>query len=333
MKKLLFYLGIIVLLENALQASTFEDEVGFNIGILSIYNDKGTDFHDLTVGASYQINEYVIKPRFDFDYVSIDDYDGVKSLFKGSINAVYEYETGTEWTPYAVAGVGYEHVDGDAEDAFDSHAFVQGGVGISYNLENGVKLKAEGKVLQILGGENQDNELILTAGISMPISFFGAPSDECPVKISGPDSDRDGIPNNIDQCPNTPCYFTVDGYGCPIKATLKLYFDVDKAIIKPAYSYKVSTFAKYLLANKGTTVKITGHTDSDGNGGYNLALSQRRADAVLRELVSLGVSGARLSAQGMGESRPVAPNTTEYGKSKNRRIEVQLTYPTHSTRR
>lgn len=333
MKKLLSCLSAMILVFSTSQAGSQEDEIGFNMGVLSIYNESGTDFEDVTIGATYQINEYQIKPRFDLDYVSIDDYEGVTSLVKGSMNAVYEHETGTGWTPYVVAGAGYEYVNGAVEDVFDSHGFVQGGVGVAYKTENGMKLKMEGKALQIVGGDNQDNELMVTAGVSMPLGFFAADNNECPVKISGPDKDRDGVRDSVDQCPNTPCYFSVDAQGCPVKATLRLHFDVNKAIIKPESMYKVRNFAAYLVRNKGTTVRITGHTDSDASESYNLALSQRRANAVLRKLTELGVSSYRLTAIGVGEGQPVATNATAYGKSRNRRIEVGLTYPNNQTRR
>ena len=82
-----------------------------------------------------------------------------------------------------------------------------------------------------------------------------------------------------------------------------------------------------LLANElslvpGVAVVISGHTDSDGEEDANLALSQARAESVLAYLVTVGIDGNRLSAQGFGEAFPIADNVSQEGKALNRRIEI-----------
>ena len=74
--------------------------------------------------------------------------------------------------------------------------------------------------------------------------------------------------------------------------------------------------------NPDTDVKIYGHTDSSGSDAINNPLSQRRAESVYNYLISKGISGSRLEAQGFGSSQPVADNNTAAGKSQNRRVEV-----------
>jgi len=71
-------------------------------------------------------------------------------------------------------------------------------------------------------------------------------------------------------------------------------------------------------------IRIEGHTDSVGDADTNLEISQQRADAVLRALVSLGVDAARVTTQGMGEDFPIASNETEEGRAQNRRVDVIL---------
>ncbi len=73
-----------------------------------------------------------------------------------------------------------------------------------------------------------------------------------------------------------------------------------------------------------TRITVEGHTDSDGDADYNLALSQQRADAVVEYLVQAQIAPDRLSAIGYGETRPIATNNTEEGKSRNRRIEFRV---------
>ena len=311
-----------------------DDEVGLVVGGASLENEGSINPDNLTVGLTYRLNrftQYGITPRADLDYIQVADYKEIDSLIKASINGVYEVALQSKFLPYVVAGMGYEFVPDDINNVLDSNFFAQMGLGVVYHQIDGYNFTVEGKSLQILGAKDQDNEIMFTTGVSVPLSKFRkqVEKENCPRKIEGADEDRDGVTDVMDQCPYTPCYFSVDAYGCPIKATLRIHFEVDKATIRPYSMTRIENFANYLLANKGTRVKIIGHTDSDGSDAYNMILSEKRAKAVMEALIKLGVSPNRLSAIGKGKSMPVAPNDTEYGKSLNRRIEVELTYPSN----
>ncbi len=347
--------------------SSIENEIGISVGTTSIHNEGGSKFKNYGLSANYQMNRYVVSPRFDIDFVNVSDYDGVNSLWKTSVNGIYEYENYTEFTPYGLVGLGYERVSSEVAHSFESHPFVQGGFGVGYQMKNGYKAKLEGKILQILGGEDENNEVMFNVGMSFPIEsrrvkrhkrrvvrHISAPtppprkrvvkrpvkrvvvqreipvyinSKTCPKKIEGLDRDRDGILDRLDQCPNTPCDFVVDRFGCPAKATLRVNFAIASATINPDSMSKIQNFANFLLRNRGSIVKIVGHTDSVGKSDYNFLLSKRRAKSVADRLVMLGVSPARVSFYGMGESQPIADNKTDYGKRQNRRIEAILSYP------
>jgi len=73
------------------------------------------------------------------------------------------------------------------------------------------------------------------------------------------------------------------------------------------------------------TLMIKGHTDSVGSDEYNLGLSDRRANSVRQYLVNQGIDPSRLSSKGYGEAEPIAPNNTDEGRAKNRRIEFYRT--------
>jgi outer membrane protein OmpA-like peptidoglycan-associated protein len=101
-----------------------------------------------------------------------------------------------------------------------------------------------------------------------------------------------------------------------------IYFDVDKAEIKPESKPQIDAIAAFLGANPGLNVVVSGHTDNQGAFDYNVGLSQRRAQAVARALASAGIAPARVTAFGAGMSSPVAPNDTSEGQRLNRRVEI-----------
>ncbi|MGH7606971.1 MAG: OmpA family protein, partial [Gemmatimonadales bacterium] len=90
-------------------------------------------------------------------------------------------------------------------------------------------------------------------------------------------------------------------------------------------------FATNLEKYPNTRLMIVGHTDTQGGTERNLALSERRAQAVANFLVEVGVSRARVTALGRGDAEPVAPNDTDAGRQWNRRIEVAI-YADEATR-
>ncbi len=129
----------------------------------------------------------------------------------------------------------------------------------------------------------------------------------------------------MDRCPNTPEGYKVDEKGCFVEVKLEVHFDSDKAVVKPEYYPVIEKFAKFLKENPKIKVEIQGHTDSSGSEKYNLILSQKRAEAVKRILVEkYGISPDRIVAKGYGESQPIAPNDTEEGKAKNRRVVAKI---------
>lgn len=104
--------------------------------------------------------------------------------------------------------------------------------------------------------------------------------------------------------------------------TTGILFDVNSDKIKPVSASVLKEIATVLKDNPGVKVRIVGHTDSDGKDADNLDLSKRRAAAVKKALSSdYGIDAARMETDGQGESKPVADNATEDGKSKNRRVE------------
>jgi outer membrane protein OmpA-like peptidoglycan-associated protein len=105
----------------------------------------------------------------------------------------------------------------------------------------------------------------------------------------------------------------------------RLLFDTNSAVLLPSSREQLNDLATILKVYPNVHVKIGGYTDTTGETAANQVLSQQRADTVKQQLVDMGISADRLEAQGYGEQFPIADNTTEEGRQKNRRISLRVT--------
>ena len=101
-------------------------------------------------------------------------------------------------------------------------------------------------------------------------------------------------------------------------------FDLNRAELKPGGMRGIQKLAEFLNDNPERKVIVEGYTDSTGSAEYNLQLSQRRAEAVRRELLRQGVDAQRVDSRGYGKDYPVASNDTPAGRAMNRRVEVTI---------
>jgi OOP family OmpA-OmpF porin len=164
--------------------------------------------------------------------------------------------------------------------------------------------------------------------------------DKCPT-VKGPkenagcpwpDTDGDGIADKDDKCPTVKG--TVGNNGCPEVSdeAMKKLNDYGKTILfnSGKSSFQKQTYpvlqamTAILKEYPNSNFSIEGHTDSDGKDAMNQTLSEERAAAVKNYLVENGISAARLSSKGFGETMPVDSNANAKGKANNRRVEVKL---------
>lgn len=108
----------------------------------------------------------------------------------------------------------------------------------------------------------------------------------------------------------------------PASLARVVYFDYDSYTVKPEFAALLEGHARFLNANKSRRVVLEGNTDERGGSEYNLALGQKRAEAVRRSLTLLGVSDAQLEAVSFGKEKPANPGSTEEAYSQNRRVEL-----------
>ncbi len=173
--------------------------------------------------------------------------------------------------------------------------------------------------------------------------------DKCPLEPEDKDGleDADGCPDcdddhdGVPECPEAkdkcPGQHGEPQDGCPKKYDLvvvteskielrqTVFFDTRKATIKPVSFPLLDDVARALADHPSISVRIEGHTDSQGSDKLNLKLSQRRAESVRAYLIGKGVEQARMVAKGYGERVPIADNRTSDGRGQNRRVEFVIT--------
>jgi OOP family OmpA-OmpF porin len=163
----------------------------------------------------------------------------------------------------------------------------------------------------------------------------GDSRDQCPNTPPGAkvdergcelDSDGDGVVDSQDKCPDTPKGDRVDAMGCSFKEEIKLpgvVFETNSAELKPeslpVLEGAIATLKRYPEIN----IEVAGHTDSRGSDAFNLDLSARRAESVLKYLRDGGVTNA-LKSRGYGERQPIASNNTDDGRQQNRRVVLRV---------
>lgn len=137
------------------------------------------------------------------------------------------------------------------------------------------------------------------------------------------DSDRDGVMDSADACPNTLRNARVDARGC---WTLRgISFAVNSADLAGDSRTTLKEDLAVLRSNPTVRIRVDGHTDSDGSEAYNMSLSERRAAAVRDYFVKDGgLKASRFQIKGFGESAPIAPNDGIANKRRNRRVELTV---------
>jgi OmpA-OmpF porin, OOP family len=144
----------------------------------------------------------------------------------------------------------------------------------------------------------------------------GKPVEDCSVL----DSDKDGVNDCDDKCPNTLPGSKVSINGCWI---VDVKFDNDKAVIKPQYFPELDNAAEIIKGHPEVMIEVQGHTSKTGGFEYNMKLSDRRANAVRNYLVK-ETHSPNITARGYGWTRPIDTNETEAGRANNRRVQLEI---------
>ena len=149
----------------------------------------------------------------------------------------------------------------------------------------------------------------------------------CPV-----DTDQDGVPDPLDQCPDTPLGTAVDELGCPVVVTTieqeiylePVHFELSSAELTTTSTAILSQELAVIQEYPDSRVVVTGYTDSTGSLSFNEELSKNRARSVRDYLINNGVDPARIELFGDGPEDPVASNDNRPGREMNRRVQIVL---------
>jgi len=229
--------------------------------------------------------------------VSYDDCCccGIDSHFI-HLDAMYHFQPEKKLIPYLAARPGYLNLKYGCGKKINEVFFNYGG-GLKYYISKQFSLRFD--VRHLYTFDQSNNNLSITAGLTYQ---FGD------KKKIVPKIEPVYIP--------TPQYITET-----VSIDLKIQFDFDKAEIKPEYHNNIEKVAEFLKQYPDTKAVIEGHTCAIGTNEYNLDLSQRRAENVCQYLINnFGINPLRIQSVGYGKAMPLADNSTEMGREKNRRV-------------
>lgn len=338
-------------------------------------NDAGHGIH-LSGGYFFTPN-LAAELAVDYSAFSSDDAqpldrDGQSLNLK--IGGLYAFNQSNKFIPYVGLGGGLANNQLEPPDENRRRAFYEGTVGVMTYLNSVVGLRGEfayrytdGLPANAIGtAKSSANEALLRVGVLFPLISSvpvvpsapapepekvsdsdgdGVPDnlDECPNTTEGVrvnargcpiDSDADGVPDYLDECPGTAAGVQVDDRGCPVDVAIDRKFeDINFGFDKHNLTdYAKSTLDKtaaeirqLIAEDNELQVNLEGHTDSIGTVEYNQRLGAKRANVVRDYLVEKGVGAARISTSSAGEKEPIATNETDKGRLLNRRVEIRAT--------
>jgi outer membrane protein OmpA-like peptidoglycan-associated protein len=246
-----------------------------------------------------------ISPWIDVDvlYVRTDDLN----RFGYDIGAGLAVPMGRSRVFWLGPFVRYFQITQPNPEGFDNHHAKILSVGLSLEVGSGIK---------------RQREVVVTAAAETCTP--GEPTYYCP------DRDNDGVPDNVDRCPDVAG--PMDNWGCPMYKKVvvkrdklelkeKIQFAWNDDVIQDVSHPLLDEVAQALKDNKSFRVAVEGHASSEGTDEHNQDLSEKRAEAVLDYLVAKGISRDRLGSKGFSSSVPIDTNVTSAGREANRRVE------------
>jgi OOP family OmpA-OmpF porin len=341
------YLGLAVASgQTALAQDDYSAIEAPNVSILGSYIDadeaRGVDDgNGLHFTMGWALSER-LQLELHTSYINFDTGVPATDFYRSSAGVdLVRYFSVHGFAPFVVAGVGAAYND-VALASYDRTNFTAGtGLGLLSPpfTEYGIRLRGEARrVYDGLPGKPEDMHYAL--GLVFPLrkpryvevvrTEVKEVTREVYRDVPQPvrDADKDAVPDERDECPDTLMGATVDARGCvPVQAVIQLtgvHFDYNSSRLTENSKSILAIAAASLRGQPGMRVEVAGHTDDRGLDTYNLDLSRLRALAVVDFLTSAGIGSDRLQARGYGEAQPVDSNGTDAGRERNRRVEFRV---------
>lgn len=299
------------------------------------------------LGFGYQFDSpWAVEAVYQYAKPKRTGTDEKMHVTYGHLDALYTLDmfNGSGWAPYLVSGIGRMSYNTKGFHKWDTT--LNTGVGVKYAFTPRFQFRTD--VRYTLGTRHVDSG----GSLNMALLFvFGKHDSQQEEKAKEPvvaeeaivepeaiveepefvDTDGDGVPDHLDQCPDTKPGAKVDENGCYVFLTethefqLNVTFAISSANINDDSKGDIEELAKFLNEYPHTDVTIEGHSDNTGAAAFNKQLSQKRADSVKQSLINdYGIDAERLTAIGYGIEQPIADNSTAEGRAKNRRVVAKV---------
>jgi outer membrane protein OmpA-like peptidoglycan-associated protein len=256
--------------------------------------------------------------------------------FSAMANAIYDFRTGTRWTPYLGAGAGgldlsADNIKAGAVAVTNNSEWVfayQGIAGLSYAVDDSLSIKAdyhylrsEKANLSLEPGYGTGNGSGTYAAHAILVGFTYRFAKPAAMAVAAP---MPPPPAPMAQAPMVQAPMAKPVVAAPIARNFMVFFDWDKSDITAEAKAIIAQAADGANKNHSVAIALTGYTDLSGTVPYNLALSVRRGDAVKRALVELGIPAGEISVVGKGKSDPLVPTKDGVREPQNRRVTIIL---------
>ncbi len=291
------------------------------------------------VGNSYRNG---LRGEFELGYRGLDvgsvsgaSASGDVNVFSFMINGYYDFKNKTKWTPYLGVGLGGANISADAVtpvsgsslDDSDLVFAYQGMAGLSYQVSDQLSLFSDYRYFA-----TADPDFTLSNGTAVDSEFsdhrvmfglrwhFGAPKPMAkpmmPVKEAAP------MPKPMPMAKAEPAPMPKPKLSIP--RTFIVFFDWNKSNLTKEAQSIVDSAAAFAKQGKIARIVATGHADRSGTVKYNLGLSKRRAEAVKKALVQLGITSNEIATVWKGEAEPLVQTKDGVREPQNRRVEIVL---------
>ena len=242
------------------------------------------------------------------------------------LDLLYNFMPRSKVVPYLAVGGGGQYVDYEFGQN-SNNGLVNFGGGFKFFMTDDFALRLDARHILNFVNEEWDNDIARNWEYSAGLSFLFGGRQPAAAAVTSPVTKPAPATAEPEAQPEPPLQPVPAAEPTPghykYCITLQGEYDIDQAVIRPENYEEIAEVGNFMKKFPTTTAVIEGHTDNVGTYNHNMDLSQRRAESIVNHLVTkFGIDRSRLSAKGYGYSRPIADNSTEEGRQKNRRIEA-----------